>query len=196
MRKLPLFSFLSSSGGCQSLRTTSLNRGDNHRLNETSTCSVVWPSAQNRVCRQRKLCRSAHYTAGRQSIPAEPATHRNKGQNKAWQHISRHVCITHVSYHCDDSKGHMPRFLDHQSCISMHGGPKNRVCILDFKCMHTNQTNKAQFLSPIHGTRHACKMQCNLGIQAKESNMTWQLTHASIQACIWQCKLMARLTYT
>ena len=140
MRKLPLFSFLSSSGGCQSLRTASWDRGDHHRLNETSTGSVVWPSAQNRVCRQRKLCRSAHYTAGRQSIPAEPATHSNRGQGKAWQHNSRHVCINHVPYHCNDSKGHVPRFSDHQSRISMHDGPKNQVCNFDFKCMQTNQT--------------------------------------------------------
>ena len=49
MHGLPLFSFLSSSGGCQSLRTASLDRGDHHRLNETSTGNVVWPSAQNEV---------------------------------------------------------------------------------------------------------------------------------------------------
>ncbi|KAF5932600.1 hypothetical protein HYC85_028771 [Camellia sinensis] len=127
MRKLPLFSSLSSSGGCQSLRTASLDRGDHHRLIEISTGSVVWPSAQNRVCRQRKLCRSAHYTAGRQSIPAEPATHSNGGQNKAWQHNSKHVCTNHVSYHCNDSKGHVPRFSDHQSRISMHDGPRNQI---------------------------------------------------------------------
>ena len=143
MRKLPLFSFLSSSGGCQSLRTASLDRGDHHRLNETSTGSVVWPSAQNRVCRQRKSCRSAHYTAGRQSIPAEPATHSNRGQNKAWQHNSRHVCTNHVSYHCDDSKGHVPRSSDHQSRISMHDGPKNQVCNFDFKC-NANQSNQTR----------------------------------------------------
>ncbi|KAF5932176.1 hypothetical protein HYC85_028347 [Camellia sinensis] len=78
MRKLPLFSFLSSSGGCQSLRTGPLDREDHHRLIEIATGSM------------RKLCRSAHYTAGRQNIPAEPATHSNRGQNKAWQHNSRH----------------------------------------------------------------------------------------------------------
>ncbi|KAF5931793.1 hypothetical protein HYC85_027964 [Camellia sinensis] len=76
MRKLPLFSFLSSSGGCQSPRTGPLDREDHHRLIEIATGSV-W-------------CRSAHYTAGRQNIPAEPATHSNRGQNKAWQHNSRH----------------------------------------------------------------------------------------------------------
>ena len=133
MHGLPLFSFLSSSGGCQSLKTDPLDGEEYHRLNETSTGSVVCPSAPNRVCRQRKMCRSAHYNAGRQSIPAEPATHSNRGQGKAWQHNSRHVCINHVPYHCNDSKGHVPRFSDHQSRTSMHDGPKNQACSFDFK---------------------------------------------------------------
>ena len=47
MHALPLFSFLCSSGGCQNLRTTSLDIGECHRLNEISTGSVVWPPAQN-----------------------------------------------------------------------------------------------------------------------------------------------------
>ena len=148
MRKLPLLSFLSSFGGCQNLRTTSLDRGDHHRLDEISTGSVVWPSAQSWSGRQRKWCRSAHYTAGRQSIPAEPATHSNRGQNKAWQHNSRHVCTDHVPYHCDDSKGHVPRFSDHQSRISMHDGPKNQVCNFDFKC-NANQINTQGGLTSI-----------------------------------------------
>ena len=148
MRKLPLFSSLSSSGGCQNLRTASLDTGEYHRLNETATGSVVWPSAQNWSCRQRSCCRPASYTAGRQSIPAEPATHSNRGQNKAWQHISRHVCTNHVSYHCDDSKGHVPRFPDHQSLISMHDGPKNQVCNFDFKC-NANQINTQGSLTSI-----------------------------------------------
>ena len=141
MHGLPLFSFLHSSGGCQNLRTTSLDRGYHHRLDEISTGSVVWPSAQSWSCRQRKDCRPAPYTAGRQRKPAEPATHSNRGQNKAWQHISRHVCTNHVSYHCDDSKGHVPRFSDHQSRISMHDGPKSQVCNFHVK-WNANQTNK------------------------------------------------------
>ena len=38
------------------------------------------------------------------------------------------------------------------------------------KCKPIKQT-KAQFLSSSQGTRHACKMQCNLGMQAKDA--TW-----------------------
>mgnify|MGYP003703428629 CR=1 FL=1 len=33
--------------------------------------------------RQLKYCRSAFYTDGRQIVPAEPATHSNRGQGKA-----------------------------------------------------------------------------------------------------------------
>lgn len=47
MHRLPLFSFLHSSGGCQNLRTASLDIGECHRLNGTVTGSVLWPSAQN-----------------------------------------------------------------------------------------------------------------------------------------------------
>ena len=148
MRRLPLFSFLCSSGGCQNFRTASLDAGRHHRLGEIATGTEMLPPAQNWSCRQRKDCRPAPYTAGRQSIPAEPATHSNRGQNKTWQHISRHVCTNHVSYHCDDSKGHVPRFSDHQSRISMHDGPKNQVCNFNFK-MHANQINTQGSLTSI-----------------------------------------------
>ncbi|KAF5949310.1 hypothetical protein HYC85_011303 [Camellia sinensis] len=45
MHRLPLFSFLHSSGGCQNLSTASLDAGRHHRLNGTITGSVMWPSA-------------------------------------------------------------------------------------------------------------------------------------------------------
>ena len=140
MHGLPLFSFLSSSGGCQSLRTDPLDREDHHRLIEIATGSVVWPSAQNWICRQRKWCRSAHYTAGRQSIPAEPATHSNRGQGKAWQHNSKHVCTNHVSYHCNDSKGHVPRFSDHHHAFLCMMAQRTKYATLVSNAMQTNQT--------------------------------------------------------
>ncbi|KAF5934503.1 hypothetical protein HYC85_030674 [Camellia sinensis] len=51
IRKLPLFSFLYSSGGCQNLRTASLDIGGHHRLNGITTGSVIWPSAVGRYTR-------------------------------------------------------------------------------------------------------------------------------------------------
>ncbi|KAF5933057.1 hypothetical protein HYC85_029228 [Camellia sinensis] len=47
MHRLPLFSFIHSSGGCQNLRTASLDTGECHRLSGITTGSGVWPSAQN-----------------------------------------------------------------------------------------------------------------------------------------------------
>ncbi|GMP22335.1 hypothetical protein CsSME_00000400 [Camellia sinensis var. sinensis] len=61
-------------------------------------------------------------------MSVEPAIDSNKVQSKAWQHNSRHICTIHVPYHGNDSKGHVPRFSDHQSRISMHDGPRNQVC--------------------------------------------------------------------
>ena len=48
--------------------------------------------------------------------------------------------------------------------------------------MNANQIkpNKAQFLSLSQGTKHACKMQCNLGMQAKDA--TWH-GDTLMQAC-------------
>ena len=45
MHRLPLFSFLHSSGGCQNLRTASLDIGEYHRLNEIATGNEMWPPA-------------------------------------------------------------------------------------------------------------------------------------------------------
>ncbi|KAF5933872.1 hypothetical protein HYC85_030043 [Camellia sinensis] len=47
MHRLPLFSFLHSSGGCQNLRTASLDTRECHRLSGITIGSGVWPSAQN-----------------------------------------------------------------------------------------------------------------------------------------------------
>ena len=55
MRKLPLFSFLHSSGGCQNLRTAPLDREGHHRLNEIATGYVVWPPAQNEAVGSEKI---------------------------------------------------------------------------------------------------------------------------------------------
>ena len=45
MHRLPLFSFLHSSAGCQNLRTASLGIGEHHRLNGIATGSGMWTPA-------------------------------------------------------------------------------------------------------------------------------------------------------
>ena len=80
-------------------------------------------------------CRSALNSAGRHKMPVKPATHSSRGQQNAWQCDSKHVCTKHNPYHILDSKGDVPRSLDHQSRISMRDGPKSQGCNFDFKCM-------------------------------------------------------------
>ena len=61
MHRLPLFSFLHSSGGCQNLRTASLDTGECHRLSGITTGNGVWPSAQNEAV-GREIVASRHLT--------------------------------------------------------------------------------------------------------------------------------------
>ena len=69
MRKLPLFSFLCSSGGCQNLRAASLDTGECHRLSGITTGTGVWPSAQNGVVGRGKIA-GRHLTlpVGKESL--------------------------------------------------------------------------------------------------------------------------------
>ncbi|KAF5934293.1 hypothetical protein HYC85_030464 [Camellia sinensis] len=55
MHRLPLFSFLHSSGGCQKLRTASLDAGEHHRLHRISTGSGIRPPAQNEAIGRQKI---------------------------------------------------------------------------------------------------------------------------------------------
>ena len=61
MLRLPLFSFLHSSGGCQNLSTASLGTGEYHRLSGITTGSSVWPSAQNEAV-GRGIVAGRHFT--------------------------------------------------------------------------------------------------------------------------------------
>ena len=61
MHGLPLFSFLHSSGGCQNLRTASLDIGECHRLSGITTGSGVRPSAQNETV-GREIVAGQHLT--------------------------------------------------------------------------------------------------------------------------------------
>ena len=148
MHRLPLFSFLYSSGGCQSLRIASLDTGRHHRLSWITTGSVMWPPAIGEAIGRERI-------AGRQSVPAESAIDCNRGQGRAWQYNSRHICTNHVPYHGNDSKEHAPRFSGHQSRISMRDGSRDQVYTFEDKCNAMQQT-KPQFLSLDQRTRHAC----------------------------------------
>ena len=91
--------------------------------------------------RQTEYCRSAIYTAGRHSVPAESANDSNRGQCKAWQHNSRHICTNHVPYHGNDSKGHVFRFR-----TTNHAFPCMMAQVIKYATfmsneMQTNQTN-------------------------------------------------------
>ena len=61
MHGLPLFSFLHSSGGCQNLRTASLDAGRHHRLHGIATGSGMWPPAQNEAV-GREIIAGRQYT--------------------------------------------------------------------------------------------------------------------------------------
>ena len=153
MPSLPLFSLLSSSEDCQSLRTAPLNHGDHHRLRGNTTGWSMWPPALNSSI-------GCKLTAGRHWMPAEPATHSSRGEILAWQCNSKHVCTKHTPYHTSDSKEDMPRFSDHQSRISMHDGPKNQECNFDLKCMQFIESNKgAKPPSNFTSRGLACTMQ-------------------------------------
>ena len=175
MHRLPLFSLLCLSENFQSLRTTSQGTGGYHRLrrNTTGTKLIHRPSID---------CRSALNAAGRHWMSAEPATHSSRGQKLAWQCNSNNVCTNHAPYHICDSKGHVPRFSDHQSRISMHDGPKNQMCNFYFKCMQTKQTHKgAKPLSWLgQEVEHACLCDAILDMST------------SMQSC--QCKGAYKLT--
>ena len=136
------------------------------------------PSVAESLPVRNKYCRSAK-SAGRTCNSQQQRT------ELAWQYNSSNLCTNHVSYHGNDSKGHTSRFSDHQSRISMRDGPRDQVCTLWCQMQYKPiKQTKAQFLSPSQGSRHACKMQCNLGKQAKEA--TWHgktLMQAYKQTC-------------
>ena len=129
-------------------------------------------------------CRSALNSAGRHWMPAEPATHSSRGQNYAWQCDSSHLCTKHTLYHVCDSKGHVPRFPDHQSRISMHDGPKKRECNFDFKCMQTKQTKVPIPITNSRG-KECMLMQCNLIMlaimQCEQCNILMQSIQANMR---------------
>ena len=48
--------------------------------------------------------------------------------DKTWQCISKQCLHHHPPHHVWDSKEYGPRPLRHQSCFSMHAGPRCKVC--------------------------------------------------------------------
>ena len=139
MPSLPLFSLLCSSENCQNLRNASQDTGGSHRLSKMITGTRMWPIGTKHIHRPLIDCRSALNTAGRQWIPAEPATHSSRGQNLAWQLNSSNVCTKHIPYHVCYSKEDVPRFSGHQSRISMHDGQRVKMCNFS---MEWNAQNK------------------------------------------------------
>ncbi|KAF5941334.1 hypothetical protein HYC85_022501 [Camellia sinensis] len=126
MHRLPLFSFLHSSGGCQNLRAASLDIGEHHRLNGIDTGSGMWPPAIGEaIGRERIAGRHLTLPVGKVFLQNLQLT---ATEGKAKHGSSRHICTNHVLYHVCDSKGHVSRFSDHQSRISMHDGPKDQEC--------------------------------------------------------------------
>ena len=55
MHRLPLFSFLHSSGGCQNLRNASLDAGRHHRLHGIATGSGMWPPATGEAIGRERI---------------------------------------------------------------------------------------------------------------------------------------------
>ena len=120
------------------------------------------------------------YTAGRQRMPAEPATHSSRGQNlhgntiqAMYAPIMSLIMVVTQKGMCLDS-----RTTNHAFPCMMAQGVKCATFMSNE--MQTIQQTKAQFPSPIQGTRHVCKMQCNLDIQAKDA--TWH-GKTLMQAC-------------
>ena len=103
--------------------TTPPAEGCGHR-HWVKISAAIWVPVGTKKCRSaQNACKTCNSQQQRAKL--------------AWQCNSRHVCTKHTPYHVIDSKGHVPRFSDHQSRISMHDGPKNQECNFDFKCMQT-----------------------------------------------------------
>ena len=130
---------------------------------------------------------------GRPNLPAETCFDSSRGQNIAWQCISSKCMHQPTPYHVHDSKEFGTWPSDHQSCISMRDGPRSQVVHFDFKCNAHKQTHKAQSLSLGQETRHACKMQCNLGMElsiqceheGKHANMNMDNTETCNNMMKW-----------
>ena len=147
MRRLPLFSFLCSSGGCQNLRTASLDIGECHRLSGITTGSVVWPPAQNEAI-GRGLIAGRHLTLpiGRMFLQNLQLT-ATEGKAKHGSTIqgiyallmSLIMVMTQRGI-CLDSRTTNHTF----PCMKAQG---TKYATLISNAMQTNQTNKAQSLS-------------------------------------------------
>ena len=171
MHSLPLFSLLCLSEDYQSLRNASQDTGGSHRLSRMTTGTWMWPSAQNEST-------GWWFTAGRHKmLPVG----RQYLQNLQLTAAESKTCMAIQFKQCVHQSCPLPCLWLKGVCASILGPPITHFhawwpkelsvqLSCQMKCKPIKQ-NKAQFLSPNQGTRHACKMQYNLGMQAKDA--TW-----------------------
>ena len=142
MHRLPLFSFLCSSGGHQNLRTASLDNGDHHRLNGIATGSGTWPPAQNKAI-------GWWFTAGRQYILPVGKESLQNLQLTATEGKTKHGSTIQDIYAPTMSL----IMIITQRGICLDSRTTNHA----FPCMMAQGIKYATFMSNLMQTYHTCK---------------------------------------
>ena len=137
---LPLLWLFCSSENCTSPREHSMDTLEHHRLSEIITGHLEWSSAKRYALGQTCFAGRHPTLPAGQFFLLKPAADSSRGQNKAWQCISSKCVHQHIPYHVCDSKGYVPWFSDHQSRISMRGGPKSQSVQFQYGMKCTKQT--------------------------------------------------------